>query len=89
VVDDRMTARIIGLGRDTARHEGADQLLRDHQFRTLRIARAIGLSGDRGRAVSVGWAAIRLGPVSLVRATVSAWQRGRRVSRARSGTSST
>ena len=86
VVDDRMTARIIGLGRDTARHAGADQLLSDHQFRSLRIARAMASSGDRRRAIGVGWAATRLGPVRLVRSTVSAWQRAHRINRVRSGT---
>lgn len=87
-VDDRLTSRIIELGHDTARHAGADQLLRDHQFRTLRIARAMALSGDWCRGIRVGWAATRLGPLCLLRATVSAWQRAKRVSRARSGTSS-
>jgi hypothetical protein len=87
-VDDRMTSRIIELGRDTARHAGSDQLLRDHQFRTLRIARAMATSGDRRRAIEVGWAATRLGPVRMTRSTWSAWSRARRVSRARSDTSS-
>jgi glycosyltransferase involved in cell wall biosynthesis len=89
VVDDRMAARVLDLGRDTARHPGAGQLLRDHQFRTLRVARATVRSGDWRRGIRVGWSAMRLGPVRMIRSMAVAWRRATRIKRTRGGSSST